>query len=121
MAGSETPEFDFDNWAKLAKEDPDAFESQRQEALESLIATAPPEMQQRLRGLQWQLDHVRERSNNPLASCVRMSKMMWDRVLGEKGLLEAMQNLNSVDTVKAKESATILSFDSGERGQQEEG
>jgi hypothetical protein len=70
-------EFDFDSWAKLAKEDPAAFERRRADTLRSVIEGAPPDYRQRLEGLQFRLNLERERSGTPLASCVRMNTLMW--------------------------------------------
>jgi hypothetical protein len=83
--------FDFDRWAALAQTDPQAFESQRIAAVNALIARMPEERQERLRCLQWRIDIERQRSTNPLQACVRLSDMMWESVVGEHGLLEALR------------------------------
>jgi hypothetical protein len=70
-------EFDFDAWAKLAKEDPEAFERQREAALRSSIESAPPEHRQRLEGLQFQLNMERQRAGTALGSCLRLNSLMW--------------------------------------------
>lgn len=70
-------DFDFDDWAKLAKEDPGAFERRRAATLKATIDGAPETFRQRLEGLQCQLDLERGRSATPLASCVRMNTLMW--------------------------------------------
>lgn len=85
--------FDFEHWSSLASQDPVAFEARRHELIEGVIRTAPPHRQPRLRGLQWRLDMVRQRSRTPLAACIRMSEMMWDSVLGEGGLRDALECL----------------------------
>ena len=92
---SGSPEFDFDEWSRLARQDPAAFERRRQATLDALITSAPDGLRHRLEGLQWQLDRVRERSGTPLAACIRMQDMMWSTVLGEGGLLEALNRLAS--------------------------
>lgn len=69
--------FDFDTWARLAKDDPAEFERQRESALRALINAAPAEYRQRLEGLQFRLDLERQRSSTPLASCIRMNSLMW--------------------------------------------
>lgn len=88
-------EFPFDFWAKLATDDPSGFEEARRLMIESLIESAPPERQPRLRGLQWQIDQVRARSANPMGACLKISSMMWDRVLGPDGLVEHLEHLGS--------------------------
>ena len=83
----------FEYWSKLAKEDPALFEQKRSEALEAVISTAPVQMQQRLRGLQWRIDAERRTTKNPLSSCVKIYNMMWDKVYGQDGLLEALDTM----------------------------
>ena len=70
-------EFDFDKWARLAKEDPAEFERQREATLRATIAAAPSEHRQRLEGLQFRLDLERQRSGSPLGSCLRLNSLMW--------------------------------------------
>jgi len=85
--------FDFEEWASLAKTDPQAFEARRQEEIARLIAQASPRMQTRLSGLQWKIDMERQRASNPMSSCMRIFDLMWDSVYGERGLLEALHGL----------------------------
>jgi hypothetical protein len=68
---------DFDEWAALAKTDPEAFEQRRQAAIDDFIGTAPEEYRQRLRGLQFRVDMERARASNPLSATIRISNMMW--------------------------------------------
>lgn len=70
-------DFDFESWARLAQEDPEAFERKRREAVRELIDGAAPDMQRRLEGLQCRIDLERSRAANPLASCVRLNTLMW--------------------------------------------
>ncbi len=116
MPKPEPRDFDFDYWSRLAQEDPATFEEQRSDLLEEFILEAPPDLRRRLRGLQWQVDQARERSGTPLGACLRLSKMMWDSVLGERGLLESMQSLgdSSEQLSEEKQTADILPFKSRE-------
>lgn len=92
MPGKDTVlQFDFDHWASIAKENPELFESMRTQLLEQMIQRSPEQIKQRMEGLQWRIDQVRNRSSNPLSSCLRISKMMWNSVLGEHGLLTALE------------------------------
>ncbi|MEW5972710.1 MAG: DUF3135 domain-containing protein [Pseudomonadota bacterium] len=68
--------FDFDDWARLARSDPEAFERRRAQVIERLIRSSSPRVQQRLRGLQFQVDAQRRLSGNPLGACIRISRMM---------------------------------------------
>ena len=71
--------FDFDEWVELARRDPDAFEQRRIEWCQRFIASAPNSYQRRLAGLLFQINMEKRRSANALDSCIRLSKMMWDR------------------------------------------
>jgi hypothetical protein len=71
---------DFDEWMTLAKNDPDKFEEKRRKRIESFFNNVPEEKLQRLKGLQWQIDQTRKLADNPMASCIAISNMMWDSV-----------------------------------------
>ncbi len=104
-------DFDFDHWARLAAEDPERFERERAEALAGIIAEAPDSIRPRLTGLQWQLDQVRDRADAPMGACMRMYRMMWDSVIGEDGLLEALQRLaRPAEPPPRRRSATVVPF-----------
>tara|TARA_R110000782_G_scaffold49668_14_gene108077 strand:+ start:2329 stop:2706 length:378 start_codon:yes stop_codon:yes gene_type:complete len=106
-------EFDFNDWAKLAEENPDAFENKRQQVLQSVIDQSSPKIRQRMQGLQWQIDQVRAASPNAMASCLKISQMMWDTTIGEDGLVCHLQRLTDPDHRRdipnqARQSATIM-------------
>lgn len=84
-------EFDFTHWSELARNDPDAFEARRREVIREAIDHAAPDKRQRLHGLQWRIDRMRELAASPLSACVQMSQMMWESLMGEHGLLETLQ------------------------------
>jgi len=88
--------FDFDEWLELAQSDPEAFERRRQRMIEDIIAEAPENLRHRLRCLQWRIDMERARASNPMSACVRLSKMLWDMVYGDNGLLKAMETLEQM-------------------------
>ena len=75
--------FRFELWATLASHDPEAFERQRARVIQNAIGRANPELRHRLRGLQFRIDMERERAGTPLASCIRLSEIMWDNFYGE--------------------------------------
>lgn len=105
--------FDFEHWAHLAHSDPERFEESRSAAIEAAIKRAPERTQVRLRRLQWQLDQVRKVSDNPLAACVKMNKMMWERFAGEGGLVDTLQQLKDGETdspATVRTSAEIIPF-----------
>ena len=84
---------DFDRWMRLAEESPESFEAARVAAIEALIATFPPENQERMRRLQWRIDQERRLAKSPMGSCLRLSKMMWRQFLGDGGLRERLLDL----------------------------
>lgn len=70
-------DFDFDAWVKLARENPEEFERQRQATLRASIESAPAEHRKRLEGLQFQIDMERQRSGSALGACIKLNSMMW--------------------------------------------
>jgi len=109
---NETSEFPFDFWAKLAQEDPDAFEKARKLMLDSLIEAAPARAQPRLKGLQWQIERIRSKAATPLSACLKISDMMWTNVLGEDGLAAQFDGRGHGEptAATAKKAAEVLLF-----------
>ncbi len=97
-AKPEFKNFDFDEWSRLAKEDPEGFEKKRREVLERAISEAPSHIQDQLHRLQWRIDMERKRAKNPLASCVKIYDMLTEQVYGEKGFLYAVNLLHSLSS-----------------------
>ena len=89
------PLIDFDEWAALAKSDPEAFEARRRAVIEEAIGRSHPASQQRLRCIQWKVDQIRERATNPLSACVKISEMMWDSLVGRGGLKEVLEQIDN--------------------------
>jgi hypothetical protein len=107
-----SPSFDFDSWATLARNNPQAFETKRNDVLEKAIQQAPAQRQQRLRCLQWKLDQVRHTAPTPMAATLRMQQLMWDSVAGESGLLARLQWLHEAEHPEKKPvtTAKIIKF-----------
>jgi hypothetical protein len=107
-----SPPFDFDAWAALARNNPQAFEAKRNGILEGAIQQAPAQRQQRLRHLQWKLDQIRHIAPNPMAATVRMQQLMWESVAGEDGLLARLMLLRATESAieKQPKSAKIIQF-----------
>ncbi len=85
----------FDELLKLAKEDPDALEKFRQEQVELIISQAPAKNQQRLRGLQFQIDAQRSLHNSsPMGACLKMSQMMHESFDDLRNWLNKITNSN---------------------------
>ena len=103
--------FDFDSWAELAQQDPQAFENKRSRVIEAAILGAPAAKRPQLRRTQWKLDQIRRSSATPLAACLRMQRLLWENVAGEDGLLERLQRLSGQDSANPPQrSAKILPF-----------
>lgn len=104
--------FNFDEWMQLAEEDPQAFEEKRQVAIFDVIDNASTSSKRRLQGLQWQIDKVSKQSGNRIASCLKISQMMWVNVQGEDGLLEKLNQLIGQASIiqKEKKSAEIVNL-----------
>lgn len=108
--------FDFDYWAELARTDPDAFDAARRQAIDRILDSAPESARARLEKVQWKIDHVRRRSGTPLAACLKISDLMWDRVLGQGGLLSAIEHLGDPNLPFGRaESAEVVPFPERER------
>ena len=84
-------QFEFDHWSSVAREDPARFESMREALLEDMIQQTPEKLRPRIEGLQWRIDQIRNLSSNPMSSCLRISKMMWESVIGDHGLITALE------------------------------
>ena len=103
----------FDDWCELASEDPQAFETARSAVIEDFLSTVPGSSQQRLRGLQWRIDTIRQHSSNPMAACMSIYNMMWEKLAGENGMLDTMAGLYNPEAIfspAAAKSAEILAF-----------
>lgn len=98
---------DFDFLTGLAKSDPHRFESLRKATIDSFIAGLPGDRQARMQRLQWRIDQVR-RTHSPMGACVKISSMMWDHLLGPKGLVGMLQGAEQPPVAEAR----IITFPS---------
>lgn len=87
---SESVPFVFEEWAELARTNPEAFEQQRRQQIESVISSVSSRQRNRLERLQWRIDMERHRATTPLSACMRISGMMMDALYGERGLVKAI-------------------------------
>ncbi len=103
---------DFDHWSEIARTDPETFEAMRTNIIRSCIDNAPQDQQQRMRGLQWQVDCLRAQSRNPLSACLKISRMMWETLqkLGDVSRDLTMPEQAVSDSKTS--AATILPFKS---------
>lgn len=104
-------DFDFDEWAMLARTAPDEFEQRRHDLIESIILSSGHV--RRLRGLQWRIDLERKRAGTPLQTCVRLSTMMWDSFMELNDALNTIMG-NDCESTSASphpaQSAKIIHF-----------
>lgn len=119
MSDLEIAGHSFDELARLAKDDPDAFEAVRKKAIQASIASAQPHRRARLAGLQWQIDVIRWQSDSPLQACSKISDMMWESVVA-LGSLRDPANAPSPSCTGTQgddsaPSARIIPFDSARR------
>lgn len=95
--------FDFDEWAMLARTAPDEFEQRRRAVIESLISRS--NNVRRLRGLQWRIDLERKRARTPLQLCERLSTLMWDSFMDLNHALNTLVGNDCGSTSTSSHSA----------------
>ena len=61
-------EFDFQEWALLAKESPEAFERRRREAIQHFLDASDEEQRRLGRSLQREIDHEIRHAGSPQAA-----------------------------------------------------
>lgn len=106
-----TERFDFDEWVELAKDAPATFEKRRTEWLEAAIQKAPEDHKTRLRGLQFQIDMVREKNKHPLGACMKLSSMMLESLYREAPLVaEILEPKEKKSPAQLARSAEIIAF-----------
>lgn len=96
MKNIEIAERTFDDWAEMARQDPDAFEKMRTAAIEGYIESMPAGQQERLRRLQWRIDQERRLARTPMNACIRISRMMWESITGNGGLRDRFVQLQGM-------------------------
>lgn len=117
MRDSAFEKIDHEYWSKLWKEDPAAFEAERIQIIEEFILSLPERSQARMRSFQWRIDGERRRSKTPLGATLRLYTMMMDALVGDRGLLNALQALQTSlnqRPVKLQQSARVLPFTSSD-------
>lgn len=95
-------DFDHSEWQELARTNPEEFERRRLALIEDVIASAPPDIQRRLRGLQFKVDVERGRATNPLSATLRISRMMWESFAD---LREQLNQLSTGNYTAPRESS----------------
>ncbi|MDH4276216.1 MAG: DUF3135 domain-containing protein [Gammaproteobacteria bacterium] len=108
--------FDFERWSQLAKTDPEGFEALRRQEVAAFIQGVPDARQrQRLERLQWRIDRERERTKNPLMSCIRIYNMMWESLFKHQQALVELAEGRPQHTTPPPANARVLSFERKEQ------
>lgn len=82
---------DFDTLKHMAETDPEGLEELRQKHVTALIDSAPAKLRPRLQGLQFQVDAQRRIHHaSPMASCIKISQMMYDSFTQMRYLLNGI-------------------------------
>lgn len=68
-------DFDYQEWASLAKADPEAFESRRVQYIDQFLNTSGKH-RQRLEGLQFRIDATRRLAHSSSMALLAISKLM---------------------------------------------
>lgn len=102
---------DVDTLMEIAKNDPDALDQIKKEAVNGLINSAPESQQQRLRGLQWQVDVEIKMAKNSMDRCIRVSEMMHEKLWELRAALQD-QEQGHFEPLYEEMNAKILPFSS---------
>ncbi|MCE5181499.1 MAG: DUF3135 domain-containing protein [Betaproteobacteria bacterium] len=81
MGSSQKPieqDFDFNEWAALARTDPEGFARRRLAWIQVAISSAQKRNHARLERLQFRIDAKRRFARTPMKACLQLSSMMWD-------------------------------------------
>ena len=70
-------DFNFDEWAELAKSDPAEFEERRQQTLRVAVEQAPARHRRKLEGTLFRIEANRAKAKNPLHHAILASQLMW--------------------------------------------
>lgn len=69
--------FNFDEWAELARSDPAEFEEKRQQTLRVAIEQAPARHRRKLEGTLFLIEANRAKAKNPLHRAILAAQLMW--------------------------------------------
>jgi len=95
--------FDFQFWAKLYADNPAEFEARRSDIIKNMISAVPSERRQRLRGLQFRLDGIRQINKEPESALQQLSQLMWDKFIELQDSIQGKLPNKST-------TATVLNF-----------
>jgi len=110
MSGHSINDIDFEHWVTLASTDPQKFEQLRQDKISAIIERTTGQRRQRLRGLQWQIDAIRnQHKDSAAAACIAISELMWETFEHLAALLQAQAD-NNLTSETPISQANIIPF-----------
>lgn len=71
-----------DALSKLCKDSPEAFEEHTRRLVLDLIESAPTELREGLKQLQWVIDGLKYKYKDPVVRLIKINEMMFDKVKG---------------------------------------
>lgn len=105
-----TETYNFDDWVSLAKNNPQNFEQLRAKVVSQCIKTSATENQQRLRCLQWRIDHMRKKSS-AMRSYTEIARLMWENFDSLRNSLNTLPG----KAISPSEAAEIIPFPNPEK------
>jgi len=72
-------EFNFDDWAALARRDPEAFNLRRDQVVNEACERLGDRSATAISGICWRIDVERQRCSTPMQLCLKLTSLMWDR------------------------------------------
>lgn len=106
---------DHERLSQLVRDDPQAFETLRNELIADFIGHEPEKYQRRLRGLQFRVDCLRRLSHTPLAAFLKIQTLMWESFLKmDHELQKFVQRIH--DSPVSSENTKRLEIDSSLNG-----
>lgn len=101
-----TDETVFDTLVKL-KDDPEAFDRERQRLLEETISSFPEEKQQRARSMQWKLEQDLDKFKDPVARYNQIIKMFYAQL---SIFQDSLNGLLTGQSPQVTDKAPVLEF-----------
>jgi len=99
----------FDTWSELAKSDPDAFETLRNEIISKALDRIDTPKRHKFECLQWRIDQIRLTTKTPLSACIKISQLMWTSFEELHDQYYDVPN-SPIMSITPRRSATILPF-----------
>lgn len=72
--------FSHDTLSKLYRDSPEAFEEYSRRLVLDFIESAPTELREGLKQLQWVIDGLKYKYKDPLVRLIKINEMMFDKV-----------------------------------------